>query len=152
VSTAAELARWWLALTAGYLLLVLPPTRLEILVGVLIGGATAILAVAARRAFQPPLQVPSFVGRGVLLPVDVAGDAVRMTWLLVTGRAFRTDVGTEDEIELEDDDDIRAWAVLLTSAAPGSLAADVEKRGERLVLRRHLVTHNDRATAGLAPR
>jgi multisubunit Na+/H+ antiporter MnhE subunit len=153
VSAAAELARWWLALTAGYLLLVAPPTRLEFLVGVVIGGAAAILAVTARRAFEPPLSVPAFVRRSVLLPLDVAADAVGMTWLLVTGRAFRADCGTQDEIEIEDDDAaVRAWAVLLTSAAPGSLAADVEERRGRLVLRRHLVTHNDRATAGLAAR
>jgi hypothetical protein len=85
----------------------------------------------------------------VLLPLDVAADAVSLTWLLVTGRAFGADCGTLDEIELTDDGAVQAWAVLLTSAAPGSLAADVEQRDGALVLRRHLLTRHHRTTAGL---
>jgi multisubunit Na+/H+ antiporter MnhE subunit len=145
----AEFAGWWLGLTAGYLLLISSVTVLEIAVGLVIGAMAASLAFAARRAFDPPTRVPSFVRRGVLLPLDVAADAVSLTWLLVSGRAFRAGLGTEDEIALEDDDSVRAWAVLMTSAAPGSLAADVEERKSGLALRRHLLTHHDRATAGL---
>ena len=149
---SAELACWWLALTLCYLLLVSSPTGLEVPVGLLIGGLAGLVAVAARRAFDPPTSVPSFVRRVVLLPIDLAADAVTLTWLLVTGRAFRATCGTRDEIVLEDDPAIRTWAVLLTSASPGSLAADVEERDGRLVLRRHLVTGHQRAVARLASR
>jgi multisubunit Na+/H+ antiporter MnhE subunit len=152
VRARAELACWWLALTGGYLMLVSSPTGLEIPVGLLIGGLAALAAVAARRAFDPPVTVPSFVRRGVLLPLDLAADAVTLTWLLVTGRALRSACGARDEIELEDDPAVRAWAVLLTSASPGSLAADVEEHDGRLVLRRHLVTGHQRAAATLASR
>jgi multisubunit Na+/H+ antiporter MnhE subunit len=145
----AEFAWWWLALTVGYLLLVTSPAGLEVPVGLVIGALAASLAVAARRAFAPPATVPGFVRRVVLLPVDVAADAVSLTRLLVTGRAFGADCGTLDEIELMDDAAVRVWAVLLTSAAPGSLAADVEERDGGLVLRRHLLTRHHRATAGL---
>jgi hypothetical protein len=75
-----------------------------------------------------------------------------MTSLLVTGRAFRADCGTVDEIELADDDATRAWAVLVTSAAPGSLATEVEERDGRLVLRRHLLTRHGRVVAGMESR
>ena len=112
----------------------------------------AAVAVLARRAFEPPTRAPSFVRRAALLPLDVAGDAVTLTRLLVTGRAFRADCGTVDELALPDDGATRAWAVLLTSAAPGSLAAEVEERDDRLVLRRHLLTRHHRATVDLERR
>ena len=144
---------WWLALTAGYLLLIPSPTGLEVPVGLLVGASAAAVAVVARRAFEPPTGVPSFVRRAALLPLDVSRDAVLMTRLLVTGRAFRADCGSTDEVELPDDDDaVRAWAVLLTSAAPGSLAADVEERKGRLVLRRHRLTSSGLAAADLGQR
>jgi len=152
VRASAELAYWWLALTLCYLMLVSSPTGLEVPVGLLIGGLAALVAVAARRAFDPPTSVPPFVRRVVLLPLDLAADAVTLTWLLVTGRALRSTCGTRDEIELEDDPAVRAWAVLLTSASPGSLAADVEELDGRLVLRRHLVTGHQRAVEGLTSR
>jgi hypothetical protein len=148
----AEFARWWLALTAGYLLLITSPTGIEVPVGLAVGAVAACFAVAARRAFDPPTSVPAFVRRVVLLPVDVAADAVVLTRSLVTGRAFRSEVGSVDELDLPDDDAVRAWAVLLTSASPGSLAGDVEERDGRLVLRRHLLTRHDRATAELGHR
>jgi hypothetical protein len=110
------------------------------------------VAVLARRAFQPATTVPSFVRRAALLPLDLTADAVTMTGLLVTGRAFRADCGTVDEMELRDDDATRAWAVLLTSATPGSFAAEVEESDGRLVLRRHLLTRHGRVVAGLASR
>jgi multisubunit Na+/H+ antiporter MnhE subunit len=149
---SVELVCWWLALTAGYLMLVSSPTGLEVPVGVVIGGLAALVAVAARRAFDPPTSAPSFVRRVGLLPLDLLADAVTLTWLLVTGRALRATCGTRDEIEVEDDPAVRAWAVLLTSASPGSLAADVEERDGGLVLRRHLVTGRQRAAEGLASR
>ena len=96
--------------------------------------------------------MPSFVRRVVLLPLDLVADAVALTWLLATGRALRATCGTRDEIELQDDPAVRAWGVLLTSASPGSLAADVEERDDRLVLRRHLVTGHQRAVQELASR
>ncbi len=139
-------------MTVGYLLLVTSPTGLEVPVGLVVGALAASLAVPARRAFDPPTTIPRFVRRLVLLPIDVAADAVSLTRLLVTGHAFRNDCGTLDEIVLEDDDAVRAWAVLLTSAAPGSLAADVEERAGGLVLRRHLLTRQGRVTAGLGHR
>jgi len=144
----AEVALWWAASTAVYLLLVTSPTGIEVPVGVAIGAACALVAVAARRAFRPPLHVPAFVRRAVLLPLDLAGDAVTLTRMLVTGEAFAADVGDEDEVVLPDDDDTRAWAVLLTSASPGSLAADVEERDGSLVLRRHRLTSHHRVTDG----
>ena len=143
---------WWLALTAGYLLLVSSPTGLEGAVGVVVGALAAAVAVMAQRAFQPVTTVPPFIRGAALLPLDLVADAVSMTGLLLTGRAFRADCGTVDEMELPDDDATRAWAVLLTSAAPGSLATEVEDRDDRLVLRRHLITRNGRAVAGLESR
>jgi hypothetical protein len=149
---AAELVLWWLALSAGYLLLITSPTGLEVPVGLTIGASAATLAVAARRVFDPPTGIPGFVRRVVALPLDVAADAVDLTRLLVTGRAFAGDRATVDDIELPDDEAVRAWAVLLTSAAPGSLATDVEARDGDLVLRRHALTHHQRTTAGLGHR
>lgn len=142
----AELAWWWLGLTAGYLLLVTSPTGIEVPVGLVVGAVAAAFAVAARRAFDPPATLPAFVRRVVLLPVDVAVDAATLVRLLVTGRAFRSDPGSVDEVRLENDDAVRAWAVLLTSATPGSLAADVEEREGRPVLHRHRLTRHDRVT------
>lgn len=121
-------------------------------VGLVVGGLTAWLAVLARRAFDPPTTVPGFVRRGVLLPRDVAADAVVLARLLVTGHAFRREPGRVDRLRLHDDEAVRAWAVLLTSAAPGTLAVDVEERGKRLVLHRHLLTGSSRATAELGHR
>jgi hypothetical protein len=118
-------------------------------VGLVVGAAAASLAVAARRAFEPPATIPDFVRRVVWLPLDVAVDAVGLARLLVTGQAFGSDCTTVDELDLPDEDGVRAWAVLLTSASPGSLAADVEEHGGRLVVRRHLITRNHRTTAEL---
>jgi multisubunit Na+/H+ antiporter MnhE subunit len=142
---AAEIALWWAASTAGYLLLVTSPTGIEAPVGIAVGAACAVVGVAARRAFRPTTRVPEFVRRALLLPVDVAADTVTLTRLLLTGEAFRADAGEEDEVVLPDDDGIRVWAVLLTSASPGSLAADVEERDDdTLVLRRHRLTDHHR--------
>jgi hypothetical protein len=145
---AAEVVLWCAASTAVYLLLIPSPTGVEIPAGLAIGAATALVGVASRRAFGPPTRVPSFVRRVLLLPVDLAGDVVTLTWLLVTGRAFRSGAGNEDEVVLPDDDSTRVWAVLLTSASPGSLAADVEERDGRLVLRRHQMTQHHRVSDG----
>jgi multisubunit Na+/H+ antiporter MnhE subunit len=145
---AAEFALWWAASTAGYLLLITSPTGLEVPVGIAVGAASALVGVAARRAFQPPTRVPAFVRRALLLPLDVAADTVTLTRLLLTGRAFAADAGEEDEVVLPDDDGTRVWAVLLTSAAPGSLALDVEERDDALVMRRHRLTSHHRASDG----
>jgi multisubunit Na+/H+ antiporter MnhE subunit len=145
---AAEVALWWAASTAVYLLLVTSPTGIEAPVGVAVGALCALVGVAARRAFRPPTHVPSFVRRAVLLPLDVAADTVTLTRLLLTGEAFRPDAGEEDEVVLPDDDGTRVWAVLLTSASPGSLAVDVEERDDSLVLRRHRLTSHHRASDG----
>jgi multisubunit Na+/H+ antiporter MnhE subunit len=128
-------------------MLVSSPTGLEVPVGFVVGVLAAAVAVAARRAFRPTTKVPAFVRRAILLPVDVAADAVSLTRLLVTGRALRDGCGETDEVELPDDDATRAWAVLLSSATPGSVAVDVEERESGLVLRRHLLTRHHRATA-----
>jgi hypothetical protein len=148
----AELVLWWLALTSAYLMLVTSPTGAEVPVGLGVAAVAAAAAVAGRRAFRPPGPVPRFARRGVLVPVDVVVDAPILTGLLITGRAFRRDCGRTDEIELPDDDATSAWAVLLTTASPGSLAQDVEKRGDGLVLRRHRMTSHHRATAELEAR
>jgi multisubunit Na+/H+ antiporter MnhE subunit len=145
---AAEVALWWAASTAVYLLLVTSPTGLEVPVGLAIGAACAAVGVAARRAFRPPTRVPTFVRRVVLLPLDLAADVVTLTRMLVTGEAFRADAGEEDEVVLPDDAGTRVWAVLLTSASPGSLAIDVEERDGSLVLRRHRLTSHHRASEG----
>jgi multisubunit Na+/H+ antiporter MnhE subunit len=142
---AAEMCLWWAASTAAYLLLVTSPTGIEVPVGLAVGAACALVGAAGRRAFKPPGRVPAFVRRALLLPVDVAGDAVTLTRLLVTGEAFTADVGKTDEVVLPDDDGVRAWAVLLVSAAPGSLAAEVEERDGSLVLHRHRITSHHRA-------
>jgi multisubunit Na+/H+ antiporter MnhE subunit len=144
----AEALLWWAASTAVYLLLITSPTGIEVPVAVSVGAVCALLGVATRRAFRPPTHVPSFVRRALLLPVDLAADTVTLTWMLVTGEAFRADVGEEEEVVLPDDDETRAWAVLLTSASPGSLAADVEERDDSLVLRRHRLTPHHRVTDG----
>lgn len=143
----AEFALWWLALTAGYLLLVSSPTGLEVPIGFLIGAVAAGAGVLARRAFRPPATLPRLVRRVVLLPLDVAGDVLSMTRLLVTGRALRVR-GDIDEVMLRDDDATRVWAVLLSSAAPGGLAVDVETRDGDLVLRRHRLTSHQRVSSG----
>jgi hypothetical protein len=145
---AAEAVAWWLASTALYLLLVTSPTGIEVPVAVGVGSVCAAVGVAARRAFRPPTHVPPFVRRAVLLPLDLVTDTVTLTRLVLTGGAFRADAGDEDEVLLPDDDETRAWAVLLTSAAPGSLAADVEERDGSLVLRRHRLTPSSRVTDG----
>jgi|SRR3954447_18189900 len=145
---AAELLWWWLGATAAYLLLVSSPTGLEIPVGAVVGAASALVAVAARRAFQPTTHVPAFVRRAVLLPLDVAADTVSLTRMLLTGEAFRSGAGEEDEVRLPDDDATRTWGVLLTSASPGSLATDVEERDGSLVLHRHRLTSHQRAGRG----
>lgn len=148
-----EYAVWWLLLTVGYLGLITSPSGWEIPVGVAIGAAVAGVAVLARRAFAPALRPPSFVRGAVLLPLDVASDAIGLLRLLLTGRALRDDCGELDGFDLPGDTQAtRAWAVLLTSAAPGSLTVDVEERGARLVLLRHRLTGSSRATARLERR
>ena len=147
-----EFALWWLVLSGAYLLLVSSPAGIEVPAGLLIGAAAAAAGVAGRRAFRPPSTVPRFVRRAVLLPLDIAGDTVSLARLLVTGQALRAGCGEFDELVLHDHDDAtRAWAVLLTSAAPGSLATDVEERGNHLVLRRHRLTPHTRAGDGWDP-
>ncbi|HET8665359.1 MAG TPA: hypothetical protein VFM08_13665 [Nocardioides sp.] len=121
-------------------------------VGLVVGGVGAWFAVAARRAFDPPTDLPTFVRRAILLPLDIAADAVVLARLLVSRRVLGSDPGSDDEVRLDDDDAVRAWAVLLTSAAPGSLAVEVEERDEAVVLRRHRLTRHDRATAELGHR
>ena len=143
----AEALLWGLTSTALYLLLVTSPTGLEVPVGIAIGAVCAAVGMVTLRAFRPPTQVPSFVRRILLLPVDLAGDTVTLTRMVLTGEAFRAE-GEEDEVVLPDDDQTRAWAVLLTSAAPGSLAADVEERDDSLVLRRHRLTGHHHVTDG----
>jgi multisubunit Na+/H+ antiporter MnhE subunit len=145
---AAEALLWWAASTAVYLMLVASPTGAEVPAGIAVGAASALVGVAARRAFRPPTRVPAFVRRALLLPVDVAGDTVTLTRLLLSGRAFAADAGEEDDVVLPVDDGTRVWAVLLTSASPGSLAADVEERDDVLVLRRHRLTSHHRASEG----
>jgi hypothetical protein len=155
VRTAAQFTGWWLLFSAGYLGLLSSPTGWEIPLALTIGGAAVVTGVLGRRAFDPAIRAPGFVRRAVWLPVDVVADAVVLIRLLVTGRVLRADVGDLDDVLLPDDDDdeaTRAWAVLLASAAPGSLTVDVEERDGRSVLRRHRLTSRSRATAGLEGR
>jgi hypothetical protein len=150
---AAQLAAWWLVLSSGYLGLVSSPTGWEIPLALGIGGAAAVAAVFGRRAFEPALRAPGFVRRAAWLPIDVVSDSAVLARLLVTGRALRTDCGVFDEIPLPDDAEAtRAWAVLLTSAAPGSLTVDVETPTGRSTLRRHRMTSRSRASAGIEGR
>jgi hypothetical protein len=153
VREATQLAGWWLLLSAGYLGLLSSPTGWEIPLALVIGGAAAVTGVLGRRAFEPAVLAPEFVRRAGWLPVDVVRDAVVLTRLLLTGRALRADCGELDDVPLPGDDEAtRAWAVLLTSAAPGSLTIDVESRHGRPVLRRHRLTSPGRATADLEGR
>jgi hypothetical protein len=153
VRGAAQLACWWLLLSAGYLGLLSSPTGWEIPLAVVIGGACAVTGVLGRRAFDPAVRAPGFMRGAVWLPVDVLSDAMVMIRLLLQGRAVPADAGELDDVPLPDDDEAtRAWAVLLTSAAPGSLTVDVEDRDGRPVLRRHRLTSHSRATAGLEAR
>jgi hypothetical protein len=150
---AAQLAGWWLLLSAGYLLLVSSPSGWEIPLALLIGGAAVVTGTLGYRAFQPAVRAPGFVRRAAWLPVDVVTDAVVLIRLLLTGRARHAGVGELDDLPLSDDDETtRAWAVLLTSAAPGSLTVDVRERDGRPVLRRHRLTAPGRATGGLEGR
>jgi hypothetical protein len=122
---------------------------------VVVGGLSGAVALLARRAFQPATRVPRFVRRLPLLPVDVVADAFALTRLLVSGRVLRADCGKVDDVDLPDDSDadaIRAWAVLVTSAAPGSLAVDAVERDGRLVLRRHRLTSRGRSAADVGQR
>jgi hypothetical protein len=153
VRGTAQLIAWWLLFTAGYLGLVSSPTGWEIPLALVIGGAATLTGVLGRRAFDPAGGSPSFVRRAVWLPLDVVTDAVALIGLLLTGRALRADCGELDEVTLPDEDEsTRAWAVLLTSASPGSLTVDVESRDGRTVLNRHRLTSKSRATADLEGR
>jgi hypothetical protein len=76
-------------------------------------------------------------------------DAAALTRLLVTGRAFRPGAGDVQDVRLIDDLAHRAWAVILLSSSPGSLAAEVEETDDGLVLRQHRLGADGRATAGL---
>jgi multisubunit Na+/H+ antiporter MnhE subunit len=148
-----EYTAWWLALTIAYLGLVTSPAGWEIVAGLLVGAIVATVAVLARRAFQPALRAPAFVRRAGWLPVDVALDTLTMVRMLLSGRALRADFGERDRLTLADDSpERRAWAVLLTSAAPGSLALDVEEQRGHAVLLRHRLTDRGRAAAGLEDR
>lgn len=144
-----ELVLWWLSLTAFYLLLITSPTGIEVPVGLAVGGTGAVLAVAGRRAFGPASRLPTFLRYVAWLPVDIAADAVTMCRLLLTGRAFRHDAGSVEQLTLDDDLAQRTWAVILVSASPGSLAAEVEERDGKLLLTKHRLTRHDRAIAGL---
>jgi Na+/H+ ion antiporter subunit len=153
VRGAAHLAGWWLLLSAGYLGLLSSPTGWEIPRSLVIGGAAAVAGMLGRRAFDPAVRAPGFTRGAVWLPVDIVSDTVALTRLLLTGRALRDDAGETDVVLLPDDDEAtRAWAVLLTSAAPGSLTVDVERSDGRPALRRHLLSPSGRATAGLETR
>jgi hypothetical protein len=150
---AAQLAAWWVLLSSSYLGLVSSPTGWEVPLAVGIGGAAAVAAVLGRRAFEPAVRAPGFVRRAAWLPVDVVTDAVVLVRMLLSGRALRADCGVLDDTALPDgDEETRAWAVLLTSVAPGSLTVDVEERGGRVVLRRHRMTALSRASADLENR
>lgn len=153
VRAGAQLAGWWLLLSAGYLGLLSSPSGWELALALVIGGAAALTGLVGLRAFEPAVRAPGFVRRAVWLPVDVVLDAGGLTRLLLTGRALRRHVGEHDVVPLPDDDGAtRAWAVLLTSAAPGSLCVDVEQRDDGPVLHRHRMTSHSRATAGLESR
>jgi len=145
----AALGLWWSGLTLLYLLLVTSPVGVETAVGLAVGLASAVLAVAGARAFEPPSRVPGFVRSAVWLPVDVVGDAVILIRDLVTGAAFRTDAGAVRRVPLDDRVETRAWAVLLASAAPGSMAVEVEDEHAGLALRVHRMTPRGRALAGI---
>jgi hypothetical protein len=153
VRGGAQLAGWWLLLSIGYLGLLSSPSGWEIPLALVIGGASALTGLLGLRAFDPAVRPPAFVARALWLPVDVVRDALVLTGLLLTGRALREGAGELDEVPLPHGDDAtRCWAVLLTSAAPGSLALDVEQRDGGPVLRRHRLTSGGRATAGLEGR
>ena len=154
VRTAAELAVWWLLSTGAYLGLVSSPTGWEIPLALWVGGAAAVLAVLGRSAFRPAVRAPAFVRGAAWLPVDLVTDATALTRSLLSGRALRSECGVFDEVPLPDDQEAtRAWAVLLTSAAPGSLTVDVEEREDGgTVLRRHRMSAPGRASAGLEGR
>jgi hypothetical protein len=153
VRETAQLAAWWLLLGGGYLGLVSSPTGWEIPLAVAVGGAAAVTGLLGQRAFDPAGRAPAFVRRAVWLPVDVVTDAVVLIRLLLTGRALGAGCGELDEVPLPDEaESTRAWAVLLTSASPGSLTVDVEPRNGRTVLRRHRLTSTSRATAELEGR
>lgn len=149
----AQLVGWWLLLSAGYLGLLSSPTGWEIPLALVIGGAAALTGLVGGRAFDPAVRAPGFVRWAAWLPVDVVADAIVLARLLLTGRALRGPGSELDDVPLPDDDEAtRAWAVLLTSAAPGSLCVDVEQSDGGTVLRRHRLTSHNRATAGLESR
>jgi hypothetical protein len=153
VRGGARFAGWWLVLSAGYLGLLSSRTGWEFLLALVIGGAAALIGLLGHRAFDPAVRAPGFARGAVWLPIDVVRDAVVLAGLLLTGRALRGDVGELDGVPLPDGDEAtRAWAVLLTSAAPGSLAVDVEERDGRSVLRRHRLTPRGRSTVRLEAR
>lgn len=146
----AEYAVWWLLLGYLYLRLITTPGGWELPIAAALATTGAAMAVLGRRAFSPATELPDFARRLVLLPVDVATDAARLTRLLVTGQAFLATCGRTGEGRLDDDRPaFRAWAVLLMSAAPGSLAVDSRTEDGHTVLLVHRLTPPGRVTADL---
>jgi len=122
-----EYVVWWCGLWVGYLGLVTSPTGWEIPLGAAIAAAAAAVGVLGRRAFRPPGRFPAVAGRGARIPLEVVRDTWVLVRLLVSGRVFREEVGEFETVRLaEQDASGRAWSVLLASAAPASVAVDIE--------------------------
>jgi len=131
-------AGWWLLLLAFYLVLVSHVTALEIAVGLGIALTTALVAAAAAGPFRPASPPRVLEWRRVWwLPVDMARDTavlVAITLRRVVGRGGAPEGRVERRGlppgEGREAAGVRAYAVLVLSASPGSYVLAVDSRDD----------------------
>jgi hypothetical protein len=135
-AVATRLLLWWAAGFGVYLLLIPTITHAELVAGLVLGLAVALVGAAASRAIGPPWRARLHWPSLWWLPVDLARD----TWTVVAflaryvasgGRAS----GHFDEVVLAAAEEreqgaVRAYAALLLSVPPGGYVVDVEVREE----------------------
>ncbi len=125
VAAAGEVAGWWLALTALYLVLITPVTVLEFVVG----AAGAALAACAARAARIAAGAGTGGRRGMLTaaflwPGAVLGDTVRFAAAIGRALRGRSVPGRLCEVRLRPGTGA-AWAGAALSATPGAYVVDV---------------------------
>ena len=132
----AEAAAWWVALTAGYLVLVSTVTTAEMVLGALLAGLATVVGILVIGPFRPDPPPRHVRWRSVLwLPVDVVRDVGATTVAVARSLAGAGHVGREEDVVLLPQADgeaesLRTYAVLLLSASPGTYVERLEQAGE----------------------